>query len=440
MATDRFHKAARDSLLDVLKEATRRDCNLKDEDGMTPTLWAAFEGNLDALRLLVGRGGDPDKADHFGNTALHLSAARGHMNCVTFLANFGVNLWALDIDFHSAKELAAMNNRDEVLRFLDGSVAAEEAAKPKAAKAKRDKALKEAEKRLKALEKQHKKADRLAEKEQRRLKKQRSKMDEGPETTMPHRPSHVLAALKKAKAVDSAKFSDIVQGNGPKKNAAGVQKKLLSKTTDFKVTNGDGQRTVRSLSGLRRDSEVMYVGAFDKNGKTNGALNSANRTLSEPEYLHNDAMSEPASIFDRPGFGSVAFRNSITATLNALPTVRDGGKEELRNRRNSLGSAGSSNSRGRRQSVPWDDEDVESDDEDDAEWSPLQLFLLAHGLGEHVQTFINEQIDLEALMLLTDHDLVALGLPLGPRRKLLKALEDRRRALDEPGEVEDSQL
>lgn len=101
--------------------------------------------------------GDPDKADHFGNTALHLAAARGHLNCVTFLANFGVNLWALDIDFHTAKELAAMNNREEVLRFLDGTVTAEETSKPKVAKTKRDKALKEAEKRLKTLEKQHKK-------------------------------------------------------------------------------------------------------------------------------------------------------------------------------------------------------------------------------------------------------------------------------------------
>ena len=49
-------RAARDGCLDALREATRKDCNAKDEDGMTPTLWAAFEGNLDALRLLVGRG------------------------------------------------------------------------------------------------------------------------------------------------------------------------------------------------------------------------------------------------------------------------------------------------------------------------------------------------------------------------------------------------
>ena len=27
-----------------LQEATRKECNCRDEDGMTPTLWAAFEG------------------------------------------------------------------------------------------------------------------------------------------------------------------------------------------------------------------------------------------------------------------------------------------------------------------------------------------------------------------------------------------------------------
>ena len=51
-----FFRAAKDGLLDVLKEATRKETNSKDVDSMSPTLWAAFEGRLDALRLLVGRG------------------------------------------------------------------------------------------------------------------------------------------------------------------------------------------------------------------------------------------------------------------------------------------------------------------------------------------------------------------------------------------------
>jgi Usher syndrome type-1G protein len=44
--TDRYHRAARDGYLEALKETTKKDCNSRDEDGMTPTLWAAFEGNL----------------------------------------------------------------------------------------------------------------------------------------------------------------------------------------------------------------------------------------------------------------------------------------------------------------------------------------------------------------------------------------------------------
>ncbi|KAK9883454.1 hypothetical protein WA026_001632 [Henosepilachna vigintioctopunctata] len=95
MSTSRFHKAAKDGMLDVLKEATRRECNSRDEQRMTPTLYAAFHGHLEALRILCGRGGDPDKADLFGNTALHLAAAQGHKQIVTFLVNFGVNPFVL---------------------------------------------------------------------------------------------------------------------------------------------------------------------------------------------------------------------------------------------------------------------------------------------------------------------------------------------------------
>lgn len=135
-------------MLDVLREANKREVNAKDEYGRTPVLWAAFEGRLDALRLLVGRGyglrfasvdqqnfnhsmgehcpthsGDPDKSDQFGNSGLHLAAAKGHIRCVDFMVKFGVNLFALDIDRHTAKDLAAINNRDDILRYLDAATA-----------------------------------------------------------------------------------------------------------------------------------------------------------------------------------------------------------------------------------------------------------------------------------------------------------------------------
>lgn len=49
-------RAAKENILEILKEATRKDCNARDDGGMTPTLWAAFEGHIEALRLLVAKG------------------------------------------------------------------------------------------------------------------------------------------------------------------------------------------------------------------------------------------------------------------------------------------------------------------------------------------------------------------------------------------------
>ena len=53
---EKFHRAARDGYLDLLREANRKEVNEGDEDGNTPTHFAAAHGNLDALRLIIMRG------------------------------------------------------------------------------------------------------------------------------------------------------------------------------------------------------------------------------------------------------------------------------------------------------------------------------------------------------------------------------------------------
>lgn len=72
--------------------------------------------------FIISRG-DPDKADHFGNTALHLAAAHGHKECVTFLINCGANVFAMDVNGHTAQQLAAINERDDILLYLDQATA-----------------------------------------------------------------------------------------------------------------------------------------------------------------------------------------------------------------------------------------------------------------------------------------------------------------------------
>lgn len=112
---NKFHRAAINGYVDMLLEASKKDTNLAiRESGFTPTLLAASNGHLDALRILVGRGGDPERTTVDGSNALHLATFKNHLNCVSFLVNFGVNMWALNNELHTAKDIAAIEQRKEV--------------------------------------------------------------------------------------------------------------------------------------------------------------------------------------------------------------------------------------------------------------------------------------------------------------------------------------
>lgn len=91
--------------------------------------------------------GDPDKTDHFGNTALHLASFGGHEYCVKFLVKFGANVWSLDIDKHTAREIAAINGQERILQILDFAQADQELNNRKKSKVSKEKAEKDYEKR-----------------------------------------------------------------------------------------------------------------------------------------------------------------------------------------------------------------------------------------------------------------------------------------------------
>ncbi|KAH9502007.1 Usher syndrome type-1G protein [Dermatophagoides farinae] len=167
-SAERIRQAVRDGYLDILRNATRKECNHQDDDGMTATHWAAYSGQLNALRIIVGRGGDPEKCDYFGNTSLHWAAQNGHLKCVSFLISFGVNLWSMDNEYHMAKEVAALNNRDKIVQLIDHVVAQQSALNSKTVIKLKEKARLEAEKRIKLFRKMQQKTIRQAEKDERK--------------------------------------------------------------------------------------------------------------------------------------------------------------------------------------------------------------------------------------------------------------------------------
>ena len=137
-------------------------------------------------------------------------------------------------------------------------------------------------------------------------------------------------------------------------------------------------------------------------------------------------MTGGASIFDRPGIGSMAFRHSVSASLFAFDSDKNGNKNE---NENSIGSAGSIA-----------DEDEELPPFNSANFAPVAIFLAGLGMTDWIKTFERERIDLEALTLLGDNELRMMGLPLGPRMKVLSAIDERRKSMKDEQMLEDSQL
>ncbi|XP_075071505.1 pre-mRNA splicing regulator USH1G isoform X2 [Mixophyes fleayi] len=460
----RYHCAARDGFLDVLKEATRRDLNSPDEDGMTPTLWAAYHGHLGALRVIVSRGGDPDKCDIWGNTPLHLSAANGHLNCLSFLVSFGANIWCLDNDYHTPLDMAATKGHMECVRYLDSIAAKQNSLNPKMVSKLKDRAFHEAEKRIRDCAKLQRKHH---ERMERRYRKEMS--DHSDTMSFSSFSSSVSQRIPSATLLATMPYSHAA---GTTKGKTKMQKKLEKRKQNdgtFKIYE-DGRKSVRSLSGLQLGNDVMFVkqGTY-ASPRDRGRHHlremflheeeSLSRAVSDPGLHVDPAHSEVStdsghdSLFTRPGLGTMVFRrNYLSSGLFGVGRQEDNGlnmegeEVKLRSRLkrspsldDSIGSAGSLEGRNE-QTLPWEEEELGLDDEEEPDTSPLETFLASLQMSELVTLLQEEKIDLAALTLCSDHDLKSIRIPLGTRKKILDGIQRRKQALERPTAMGDTEL
>lgn len=458
---------------------------------------------IDASFLLfVFCRGNTDICDILGNTPMHHASANGHMNCTTFLVSFGANIWCLDNEFHTALDVAGLYGRNEIVKYLDSVVAKQSALNKKIVRKLKEKAVLDAQKRIKKYHKLQDKAQKKAEKEDRQLETASIKSQSRSAPASLHNYTYRSDGLSRYSVSlksnfsepkpFSAHFTNTTLSSGNKKfTLAGVAKKIKHRkdisnagfSSEFKVgeVEMDGTRTIRSLSGLKRDHHVLYVkdrkGSDDSGSSKNDDIqddvfinrdhDAVSRAISEPDFLYNgdsgvgsDDSTPPESsgIFERPGFGSVAFMNRRLAngTFMSLPSEGDDQEFEVNDKPATSGQKKSKHTRthsssdsigtlgslaARMRDLPWEEDDLETLDDDAVyDSSPLELFLAANGLTGFIPMFTREKIDLQAIMLLTDKDMVDLSLPMGPRRKLLAAVAKRKAVLDKPGAMEDSVL
>ncbi|XP_037363366.1 ankyrin repeat and SAM domain-containing protein 4B [Talpa occidentalis] len=420
----RYHQAASDSYLELLKEATRRDLNLSDEDGMTPTLLAAYHGNLEALEIICSRGGDPDRCDIWGNTPLHYAASNGHTHCVSFLVNFGANIFALDNDLQSPLDAAASREQKECVALLDKAATAQNVMNPKKVARLKEQAQKNARRQIKEWE-------RLQEKHHSKMARTYSKEDSG--------------ALSSAKGT----YSKSSLSNAASSSAFGSLSKGIKDTfkIKFKKSKDTAEELGQERSGQRNVMEMFREEEEEEEDEYSRVFKGKLRLLEEEEEeADRDAHQEP--ILNRPGLGSIIFRkNKILNPEDISESKRELGfkmpSEFLQIQGTAKADEAEAANDGEENDLaddlPWDEYEVDWE-EDVADATALEVFLHAHHLEEFLPIFMREQIDLEALLLCSDEDLQNIQMQLGPRKKVLNAVSKRKQVMQCPGQLIDTKL
>ncbi|KFV85671.1 Ankyrin repeat and SAM domain-containing protein 4B [Struthio camelus australis] len=410
----RYHKAAADGNLELLKEATRKDLNTLDEDGMTPTLLAAYHGYLEALEVVCRRGGDPDKCDIWGNTPLHHAACNGHVHCVSFLIKFGANIFALDNDLRTPLEAAASRDRNECVSILDKAATEQNMLNPKKVSKLKAQAQRNAEKQIRECEKRQ-------DKHQHEMNQNYMK--------------EKLGSVNSSRGTHSrGKVSSLFTSNTTTSFSKNLKDtfKLKAKKTAGNAGNQETQSNGQEDSKDRRTT-VMHL--FDEKDEDE-LLND----LREINFSDNDSQ---LSIFKRPGLGKIVFGRNLAADIN--PEAIPSGKESISFKMSSELFQHENAENGREDdaennaNVPWNEEELVWDDEE-GENTPLEVFLASQMLDEFLPVFMREKIDLDALMLCSDEDLQSIQMELGPRKKVLNAMDRRKQALKNPGKTTDTRL
>lgn len=380
---------------------------------MTPTLLAAYHGNLEALEIICSRGGDPNRCDIWGNTPLHVAASNGHTHCVSFLVNFGANIFALDNNFQSPLDAAASREQNECVALLDKAATAQNIMNPKKVIRLKEQAQKNARRQIKECEK-------LQEKHESKMARNYNKEESG---TL----SSSMSSLSKASAPGT--FGSLSKG---------------IKDT-FKIKFKKNKDTAEQVGKERRSEQrnVMEVFREEEEDRFSGDFQDRLQ-FSEEE----GSCVQHESILNRPGLGNIVFRrNKLSSAEDISDSKRELGfkmSSELLQRQ---GAAEADEAEADREEednsheddLPWDEDEVEWE-EDVVDATPLEVFLQSHHLEEFLPIFMREQIDLEALLLCTDDDLQSIQMQLGPRKKVLNAINRRKQVLQQPGQLVDTSL
>lgn len=110
--------AGQGELLLLQQMMEEHDVNLRDEQGMTPLMWAAANGQRHATQLLLVAGADADLCGQDGQTAVMLAAAGGHQEVLSMLLAKGADVNAVSKSLDSALLYAVHQGHVRCVKML----------------------------------------------------------------------------------------------------------------------------------------------------------------------------------------------------------------------------------------------------------------------------------------------------------------------------------
>lgn len=334
--------------------------------------------------------GDVQRPDDKGRRPLHIAATYGHLHAVEFLLNNGANLYALDDFGRTATKAAAFHKKTACCRYLDTLSVKWEIQN-------RDFVMKQQRKALHNLKKRSERNAKIGDTNPQRkysyATAPASAVSPVRDNSHARRPSSGGARRKKVTAQDALRQNF----------------ELRSSCSVTNVSEGQQQRSSSNPDDEMRSGSLTEFGS-------NGAAISFRPALNQGPMLNSLAqlpfkLELPDELAPESGFHSKA---SSSVSDMDLPESGRGGKHlpqlEL----------------------------VQSHTVHNE--SSLATFLSSLDLDDCLPQFKKEKLDLEALALCSESDLISIGLPLGPRKKILSAIERRKRLLTNAGRMNDTEL
>ena len=345
-----------------------------------------------------------DACNNLGRTALHIAAGYGQIRAVQLLTEAGANLYALDNRGQTPSLVGSDNGMRNCSHYLETVAMRMQMYNPELVSRLKIKAYKDLQKRVKKGEKTRKSTKKRAA-----SNIEFSTATEKSDTFKPRHHSESTSRHHHSKKL-SKQMSDL---NNfvlrPANSADQLAEKHELDTTSLK---GDSQS-----AHLPSDTQTLPASFRPLKTNTSGMLESLN---SLPDNLPRKKKSSSSMIPGMEQFEGPTRR--ISAVSEAPANTNMGRSVSMSSRMSAATYSG----------YP---QPVFSEND-----SPLTTFLQSLDITEVAQKLFDEKMDIDSLLLCEESDFSSIGLPLGPRKKLLAAVKVRRDTLTNPGKMEDTSL